>query len=94
VKRITFHGCRHTAATLQLLTGVPPVVVALQLGHSVDALLKIYAHALPDAKRILRGVAALTIRSVVVVVAFVAGVCYPVRGGSSCSQKSHGGPAW
>jgi integrase len=51
VKRIKFHGCRHTAATLQLLAGVPPVVVASQLGHSVEVLLKIYAHALPDAKR-------------------------------------------
>ena len=42
---------RHTAATVMLATGVPPVTVASILGHSPDALLRTYAHALPSAKR-------------------------------------------
>lgn len=49
--RIRLHDMRHTAATLLLQAGVPPVVVAGILGHSPAVLLTTYAHALPDAKR-------------------------------------------
>jgi integrase len=47
VRRIKFHGLRHTCATLLLQGGVPPHVVAARLGHSVMELMKTYAHALP-----------------------------------------------
>ncbi|MFT4030166.1 MAG: tyrosine-type recombinase/integrase [Protaetiibacter sp.] len=49
--RIRLHDVRHTAATLMLAQGVPPVTVAGVLGHSPDVLLRVYAHALPEAKR-------------------------------------------
>ncbi len=48
---IRLHDMRHTAATVMLATGVPPVTVAGILGHSPDVLLRTYAHALPSAKR-------------------------------------------
>ena len=48
VKRIKFHGCRHTAATLMLQGGVAPHVAAARLGHRTEMLLNVYAHALPD----------------------------------------------
>jgi len=51
VKRIKFHGLRHTAATLLLQTGVPPHVVAARLGHSVVMLMQTYAHALPGQQQ-------------------------------------------
>ena len=51
VKRIKFHGCRHTVATLSLAAGTPPHVVAARLGHSVLELMKTYAHALPDQQQ-------------------------------------------
>ena len=41
------HGLRHTAASNMLLLGIPPEVVADQLGHDVATLLKVYAHVLP-----------------------------------------------
>jgi integrase len=47
VRRIKFHGVRHTCATLSLQAGVPPHVVAARLGHSVMELMKTYAHAQP-----------------------------------------------
>ena len=48
VKRIKFHGMRHTVATLMLAAGVPAHVVQRRLGHSkVEMTLGIYAHALP-----------------------------------------------
>jgi integrase len=51
VKRITFHGLRHTSATLLLAAGQPVHVVAARLGHSdVTTTLDTYAHALPDAQ--------------------------------------------
>jgi integrase len=46
VKRITFHGIRHTAATLLLSGGIPPHVVAKRLGHSPAVLMETYAHVL------------------------------------------------
>jgi integrase len=45
---IRFHDCRHTAASIMLTHGIPPVIVAGMLGHSVSTLLTNYAHCLPD----------------------------------------------
>jgi integrase len=51
VRRIKFHGCRHTCATLSLQAGTPPHVVAERLGHSVVELLTTYAHVVPGMQR-------------------------------------------
>jgi integrase len=52
VRRIKFHGLRHTCATLLLRAGVPVHVVAERLGHSdVSITLNTYAHVLPDMQR-------------------------------------------
>ncbi len=49
VKRIKFHGVRHTVAALLLQSGVPVHVVGARLGHAnVSMALKVYAHALPN----------------------------------------------
>lgn len=45
-KPVTFHDLRHTAAT-RMLQVLPPHEVARRLGHSVDTLLKTYAHVMP-----------------------------------------------
>lgn len=46
---IRYHDLRHTHATLLLLTGVSPHVVAMRLGHrSVAFTLQQYAHVLPQ----------------------------------------------
>ena len=42
-----FHDCRHTAATIMLSHGIPPVIVAGMLGHSFSILLTTYAHFIP-----------------------------------------------
>lgn len=48
VKRITFHGLRHTCATLLLESGVNPRVVQERLGHAkITITLQIYGHVLP-----------------------------------------------
>lgn len=48
VRRIMFHGLRHTCATLMLAAGVPPNVVQRRLGRSkIEMALGIYGHALP-----------------------------------------------
>jgi integrase len=53
VRRIKFHGLRHTSATLSLQTGTPVHVVAARLGHSkVEMTLNVYAHALPNQQRV------------------------------------------
>jgi integrase len=52
VKRITFHGCRHTVATVSLAAGVAGADVAARLGHSVATLLKVYAHATPASQQV------------------------------------------
>ena len=44
---IRFHDCRHTAATLLLSHGIPQVIVAGMLGHSISILLNTYAHFIP-----------------------------------------------
>jgi integrase len=48
VKRITFHGLRHTCATLLIADGVPIPVVSERLGHTkVSMTANVYAHVLP-----------------------------------------------
>jgi integrase len=52
VRRITFHGMRHTCATLLLQAGEPVHVVSKQLGHArVEITLETYAHVLPDMQK-------------------------------------------
>ena len=52
VKRITFHGMRHTCATLLLQAGEPVHVVSKRLGHArVEITLDTYAHVLPDMQQ-------------------------------------------
>ena len=49
VRRIKFHGTRHTCATLALGAGIPVHIVSKRLGHSnVSMTLDVYATALPD----------------------------------------------
>ena len=46
VRRIKFHGLRHTSATLALAHGEPARDVADRLGHNKTSMtLDIYAHA-------------------------------------------------
>lgn len=46
---VRFHDTRHTAATLLLIKGIHPKVVADMLGHSTIALtLDTYSHVLPN----------------------------------------------
>lgn len=48
VKRISFHGIRHTHATLMLTNGENIKVVADRLGHSrASTTLIFYAHSIP-----------------------------------------------
>ena len=52
VRRIKFHGMRHTCATLLLQAGVPPHVVQRRLGHKrIEMTLSTYAHALPSMQQ-------------------------------------------
>jgi integrase len=49
VRRIKFHGMRHTCATLLLQANVPVKVVQERLGHaSIEITLNVYAHVLPS----------------------------------------------
>lgn len=49
VRRITFHGLRHTCGTLLLKAGVPVKVVSERLGHKSTLItMDIYQHVLPD----------------------------------------------
>jgi integrase len=45
---IRFNDCRHTAATLMLSHGIPPVIVAGMLDHMISILLNTYAHFIPN----------------------------------------------
>jgi integrase len=45
---IRFHDCRHTAATIMLSHGIPPVIVSGMLCHSISFLLSTYAHYIPN----------------------------------------------
>lgn len=52
VKPITFHGLRHTCATLALKEGVPVKVVSERLGHKrTEITLNVYAHVLPSMQQ-------------------------------------------
>jgi integrase len=52
VRKITFHGLRHTCATLLLADGEPVHIVAERLGHSdVSVTLDNYAHVLKSHQR-------------------------------------------
>jgi integrase len=52
VKAITFHGMRHTCATVLLTAGEPVHVVAQRLGHSDPTItMRVYAHVLPDMQQ-------------------------------------------
>lgn len=52
VRRIKFHGLRHTAATLALQDGVRVKTVQKRLGHKrVEITMNIYAHALPSDQK-------------------------------------------
>ena len=44
---VRLHDWRHYNATMLLAAGVDPATVARRLGHSVDVLLRTYAHAVP-----------------------------------------------
>ena len=49
VRKIKFHGLRHTCATLLLRAGIPVYVVAQRLGHKgIEITINVYAHVLPD----------------------------------------------
>lgn len=48
---VTFHGLRHTAASIMLAHGVPLIVVSRQLGHAdPNVTARVYAHLLSDAQ--------------------------------------------
>ncbi|MBS1819612.1 MAG: site-specific integrase [Acidobacteria bacterium] len=52
VKRITFHGLRHTCATLLLNVGEPIKVVSERLGHTnVMITMNTYAHVMPGMQK-------------------------------------------
>lgn len=52
VRRIKFHGLRHTCATLLLQARTPVHVVSERLGHSkVSMTMEVYAHVLPDMQQ-------------------------------------------
>jgi integrase len=52
VPPLTFHGTRHTHATLLLKAGVPLHVVSRRLGHASEAFTAaVYAHVLPGQQR-------------------------------------------
>ncbi|HAM81616.1 site-specific integrase [Ornithinibacillus bavariensis] len=53
VKRISFHGLRHTHATLLLRAGIHPKVVQERLGHrSIQTTLDTYSHVIPGIQEI------------------------------------------
>jgi integrase len=47
---LSFHDCRHTAASIMLSHGIPPIVVAGMLGHSLAILMTTYAHYIPGTQ--------------------------------------------
>jgi integrase len=52
VRRIKFHGLRHTCATLLLQANVPAKVVQERLGHKkIEITLNVYAHVLPSMQQ-------------------------------------------
>jgi integrase len=52
LRRIKFHGLRHTAATLALKAGIDAKVVQERLGHkNIGITMDVYAHVLPSMQR-------------------------------------------
>jgi integrase len=52
VRPVTFHGMRHTCATLLFQAGVPVKVIQERLGHKrVEITLGVYAHVLPSMQQ-------------------------------------------
>jgi integrase len=52
VRRITFHGLRHTSATLLLMAGVAVKIVSERLGHNkATTTMDVYQHVLPSMGR-------------------------------------------
>jgi integrase len=50
--QIRFHDLRHMAATMLLIQGIDPTIVAEMLRHAtVSMTLDMYSHALPDMQR-------------------------------------------
>ena len=47
---IRLHDCRHTAASIMLSHGIPPIIVAGMLGHSLAILMTTYAHYIPGTQ--------------------------------------------
>ncbi|MBI3767881.1 MAG: tyrosine-type recombinase/integrase [Deltaproteobacteria bacterium] len=48
IRRVSFHACRHTHATLLMGANVHPKVVSERLGHAtVGITLDTYSHVLP-----------------------------------------------
>ncbi|OGO66190.1 MAG: hypothetical protein A2030_02045 [Chloroflexi bacterium RBG_19FT_COMBO_50_10] len=47
---IRLHDCRHTAASIMLSHGIPPIIVAGMLGHSLAILMTRYAHYIPGTQ--------------------------------------------
>lgn len=50
-KNITLYSLRHTTATLLLLAGENPKIVAERLGNSVEVTLKTYSHVSPNMQK-------------------------------------------
>lgn len=48
--RIRLHDCRHTAASIMLSHGIPPIIVSGILGHSLAVLMDKYAHFIPSSQ--------------------------------------------
>jgi len=52
LREIRFHDLRHTAASLMLNHGIPPLIVSKRLGHSkVSITLDTYGHLLPGMQQ-------------------------------------------
>ena len=76
--KIRFHDLRHTAASILLSRGIPPVMIAEMLGHTMGVLLSTYAHFIPsdqsEAARVMDEV--------------TAPILVKIDGGSYGSQKN------
>jgi integrase len=52
LREIRFHDLRHTAASLMLNHGIPPLIVSKRLGHSkISITLDTYGHLLPGMQQ-------------------------------------------
>lgn len=60
VANVTFHGLRHTYASMLIAKGIPVSEVSAQLGHaSIDITLRTYAHLFTEASIASRHISAL-----------------------------------